>query len=146
MTAKRGQVASLDLILSVVAFFLFIALIIAYILTIIPSQTVRYGEGLIERIDFVDDRVLDRSAIPDDPHADQLRDFGRSIFTYSDYSEESAYCITLDSSAERESLIGDACRGSATPECPEQSRGIDRYAHNVLDENMIKQLTLWVCT
>ena len=139
MTARKGQVASLDLVLSFIILILFIALIIVYILSITGTQPVRYGEGLLQGIDFVEDRILDRGSIPDD----DAEAFGRSLFEESQYSETSDYCITLDYDGIREDLIGTECTGG-TP-CPD-ANAIDRYAKNVLDGTSIKQLTLWVCT
>ena len=143
MTARKGQVASLDLVLSFIILILFIALIIVYILSITGTQPVRYGEGLLQGIDFVEDRTLHRATL--DPHItddDTVKAFGTSIFEESQYSETSDYCITLDYDGIRENLIGTACIGS-TP-CPD-ANAIDRYAKNVLDGTSIKQLTLWVC-
>ena len=141
MTARKGQVASLDLVLSFIIFILFIALIIVYILSITGTQPVRYGEGLLQGIDFVEDRILDRDSIPDDDDAEA---FGEKLFSESQYPETSDYCITLDFDGDREALIGTECAGGGTP-CSD-SQSLDRYAKNVLDGTRIKQLTLWVCT
>ena len=137
MTARRGQVASLDLVLSFILLMVFIALVIVYIFTITTEEPVRYGEGLLDQITFVDDRVLDHGAMPSDDKA-----FGESLFEQSQYSENSSYCITLDSSSGREALLGTAC----VPSICDETRGLDRYAINVLNGTRINQLTLWVCT
>ena len=138
VAARRAQVTSLDLVMSVFLFILFIALIIGYVLITQGSEPIRYGESLIGRITFIDDgRVLDRTAFPPDEAS-----FGRELLRGTEYSEESRYCITLESSTGQEPLVGTDC---GPPPCVTGS-GIDRFVTHVLDATQVKRLTLWVCT
>lgn len=135
----RGQVASLDLMLSVVVFLLFLALIIGSILIAPRADPFIYGESITERLTIVNDHVLDRST------ASSLNAelYNETIFDGTRYPVNTPYCITIPG----EAILGTACAGIGF-DFDSCDGIVEQHATNVLDpdDNTIKRLTVWVCT
>lgn len=135
----RGQVASFDLILSVVVFLLFLSLIIGSILIAPRADPFIYGESITERLTIVDNHELDRLLVGTLLPAD----YNATIFDGTRYPVNTPYCITVPG----EAILGTACSGMSF-DFDACDGLIEQHATNVLDpdDHEIKRLTVWVCT